>query len=205
MSKNWSLIIVVAFVMGYSAKLYLESQKQIEAERAQAAIEAMVADPVFNDKDNQPVHIFDPEDKRIRIAYFGYTRCPDVCPTSLAMLGGALNEFSDEQLANFWPMYITIDPERDDSARTTQYARYFHKSIDGFSAPMALTRALADKYGVIFKKTELPDSAIGYVVDHSSYFYFLEPDGTLITSIPHTLEPTPISDQMRKLLKERSL
>ncbi|MDG3085863.1 SCO family protein [Vibrio hannami] len=203
MSKNWSLAIVMAFVLGYGLKVFLDGQEKIEAEKVQAAVDAMLVDPVLYSGDNTPVHIFDNKDKRTRIVYFGYTRCPDVCPTSLAMLSGALREFSDEQLSHFRPLFISIDPERDDSASATQYAQYFHPTIEGLSAPLELTKPLADKYGVIFRKTELKDSAIGYVVDHSSYFYFLEPDGTLITSVPHTLEPTPLVIEMNKILDKQ--
>ncbi|WP_375748475.1 SCO family protein [Vibrio sp. HN007] len=202
MSKNWSLAIVVAFVLGYGLKAYLDMQEQVKAEQAQAKIDAMLVDPVFYGEDNQPVHIFDKDDDRTRIVYFGYTRCPDVCPTSLAMLSGALNQFDEEQLSHFRPMFISIDPERDDAASAHQYAQYFHPTIEGLSAPLELTKPVADKFGVIFRKTELEDSAIGYVVDHSSYFYFLKPDGSLITSVPHTLEPTPIAVEIQKLLNK---
>ena len=201
MSKNWSLAIVIAFVLGYSLKLYVDLQNDVALEQQQAIENKIVQDPVFHGKDDVETHIFDESDTRIRVIYFGYTRCPDVCPTSLAMLSGALSQVSPDLLAQIRPMFISIDPERDEAKAAHQYAQYFHKNIEGFSAPMDTTKPVADNYGVIFRKTELEDSAIGYVVDHSSYFYFLKPDGTLITQVPHTMDPSPIVTAIEDVLK----
>lgn len=206
MNRNWSLAIVVAFVLGYSVKIYLDEQNKLAAakqQEQQAIASAALRDPVFYRQDGSEVHIFDPADPRTRIIYFGYTRCPDVCPTSLAMLAGALNAFTPQQLSHFRPLFISIDPERDDAQQAAQYAQYFNPDIQGLSAPLTLTKLVADKYGVIFHKTELPDSAIKYVVDHSSYFYFTRPDGSLIDSVPHTLEPSPIINKMQELLAQQ--
>lgn len=202
MSRNWSLVIVIAFVLGYSLKVYMEMQDEVALEQQQKVTQQIIKDPVFNGKDDRETHIFDVSDDRIRVVYFGYTRCPDVCPTSLAMLSGALSTISEEQLIKLRPMFISIDPERDEANAAHQYAQYFHKTIEGFSAPMEITKPIADHYGVIFRKTELEDSAIGYVVDHSSYFYFLKPDGTLITQVAHTMDPSPIVTAIEDILKE---
>ncbi len=200
MSKNWSLAIVIAFVLGYSLKVYIDMQQEVALEKEQQAITEIVKDPVFEGKDGLPVHIFDPDDDRIRVVYFGYIRCPDVCPTSLAMLAAALRATDTKQLAKIRAMFISIDPERDKADAAHQYAQYFHSSIEGFSAPLEVTKPVADHYGVIFRKTELEDSNIGYVVDHSSYFYFLKPDGTLITQLPHTLDPNTIVTAIKDVL-----
>jgi protein SCO1/2 len=201
MSRNWSLAIVIAFVLGYSVKVYMDMQNDVALEKQNEAAMQIIKDPVFNGKDDTETHIFDVTDNRVRVVYFGYTRCPDVCPTSLAMLSGALSSINEGQLAQLRPMFISIDPERDEANAAHQYAQYFHANIEGFSAPMETTKPVADHYGVIFRKTELEDSAIGYVVDHSSYFYFLKPDGTLITKVAHTMNPSPIVAAIEDVLK----
>ncbi|MFX3847693.1 SCO family protein, partial [Streptococcus suis] len=71
---------------------------------------------------NQAVNIFDTSDDRIRVVYFGFTRCPDVCPTSLAMLAGALNQIDDETKKQLRPMFVSLDPERDDAESSATYA-----------------------------------------------------------------------------------
>lgn len=197
MSRNWSLFLVVAFVLGFGTKTYLDGQKDVE-KKQQAATEQSV---LFGEGD-KPVDIFDTSDDRIRIVYFGFTRCPDVCPTSLAMLAGALNQIDDSQKAQLRPMFISLDPERDEADASAKYAHYFHPMIEGLSAPLDVTTPLAHKYGVIFRKTELEGSELKYTLDHSSYFYFLKPDGTLITKVPHTLTPAPIVEAITKLTAE---
>lgn len=197
MSRNWSLFLVVAFVLGFGTKTYLDGQKDVETKQ-QATTERSV---LFGEGD-KPVDIFDTSDERVRVVYFGFTRCPDVCPTSLAMLAGALNQIDDEQKAKLRPMFISLDPERDEADASAKYAHYFHPMIEGLSAPLDITTPLAHRYGVIFRKTELEGSELKYTLDHSSYFYFLKPDGTLITKVPHTLTPAPIVDAISKLTAE---
>lgn len=197
MSRNWSLFLVVAFVLGFGTKTYLDGQAEAE-KKLEATAEQVI---LFGEGDT-PVRIFDTSDDRVRVVYFGFTRCPDVCPTSLAMLAGALNQIDDEQKAKLRPMFISLDPERDEADASAKYAHYFHPMIEGLSAPLDVTTPLAHRYGVIFRKTELEGSELKYTLDHSSYFYFLKPDGTLITKVPHTLTPAPIVDAISKLTAE---
>lgn len=196
MSKNWSLALVVAFVLGFGVKTYLDEQSKAQM---QLEKEQQISATTLFGKDNQPVEIFDESDARVRIVYFGFTRCPDVCPTSLAMLAGALSQLSEEEVANVRPMFISLDPERDAAEASYEYAQYFHPNMEGLSGPLDITTALAHNYGVIFRKSELEGSELEYTLDHSSYFYFLKPDGTLITKVPHTLTPAPIVDAIKKL------
>lgn len=194
MSKKWPLILVVAFALGFGLKAYLSSETAVPTSQSQQST-------LFGE-DNQPVDIFDQQDPRVRVVYFGFTRCPDVCPTSLAMLAGALNQIDDETKAKFRPMFISLDPERDAAADSYKYAQYFHPMIEGLSAPLDVTTPLAHRYGVIFRKTELKNSELKYTLDHSSYFYFLKPDGTLITKVPHTLTPAPLVEAFKKITLE---
>jgi len=200
MSRNWSLFLVVAFALGFGVKSYLGNQKtkpeQVDSSTSQQTV-------LFGEN-NQAVNIFDVNDPRIRVVYFGFTRCPDVCPTSLAMLAGALNQIDEAQKAQLRPMFISLDPERDEADASAKYAHYFHPMIEGLSAPLDVTTPLAHNYGVIFRKTELEGSELKYTLDHSSFFYFLKPDGTLITKVPHTLSPAPIVEAISKLTTEGS-
>lgn len=194
MSKNWSLVLIMAFVLGFGTKSYFDAQKTLRQEETSSA-----SNVTLYGEQNQAVNIFDTTDSRIRIVYFGFTRCPDVCPTSLAMLAGALNQIDDETKKLLRPMFVSLDPERDDADSSATYAHYFHAMIEGLSAPLDVTTALANRYGVIFRKTELPNSELKYTLDHSSYFYFLKPDGTLITKVPHTQNPAPIVEAIKEV------
>ncbi|ASW82563.1 SCO family protein [Vibrio anguillarum] len=196
MSKNWSLALVIAFVLGFGIKTYFDTQQSMDLEGGNSSSSEVI---LFG-KANQPISIFDTKDERIRVVYFGFTRCPDVCPTSLAMLAGALNQLDDVTKAKLRPLFISLDPERDAADASHQYAQYFHPMIEGLSAPLDITTPLAHQYGVIFRKTELKGSELKYTLDHSSYFYFLQPDGTLITKVPHTLSPAPIVEAIKTIM-----
>ncbi len=199
MSKNWSLILVVTFALGFGVYRYLAPPATPSASAETESHSAEDGTVTLFGKDNQAVALFDQTDPRVRIVYFGFTRCPDVCPTSLAMLAGALNQLDPQTLSKIRPVFISLDPERDSADASAQYAQYFHKNIEGLSAPLKITTALAHHYGVIFRKTELKNSELKYTLDHSSYFYFIKPDGSLITKVPHTLTPAPILDAIKTI------
>ncbi|MGR5177266.1 SCO family protein [Vibrio mediterranei] len=199
MKKLWIGALIGAFGLGFGAKLLVDKHNETLLKQAELAQLERVSESVLFGEGNEPVAIFDGSDPRIRIIYFGFTRCPDVCPTSLAMLAGALNQIDDETKQTLRPMFVSLDPERDAAEASAEYAHYFHPMIEGLSAPLDVTKPLAHKYGVIFRKTELNDSKLGYTLDHSSYFYFLKPDGTLIEKVPHTLTPAPIIEAIKRI------
>lgn len=148
----------------------------------------------------EQIDLYDLNDQRIRVIYFGYTHCPDVCPTSLAVLSAALKQIDDQKTSKLWPIFITLDPERDTPEKSAQYAQYFHKKIIGMTGNADQTKALAEKYGVLYMRTELEGSALEYAVDHSSYFYFLHADGTLVEKVQHTLNPNILIDAINRIL-----
>lgn len=199
MRKLWIGALVGAFALGFGAKLLVDKHNESLLHQAELDQLAQVSESMLFGEGGKPVAIFDQTDPRTRIVYFGFTRCPDVCPTSLAMLAGALNQIDDETKQTLRPMFISLDPERDAAEASAEYAHYFHPMIEGLSAPLEVTKPLAHKYGVIFRKTELEDSKLGYTLDHSSYFYFLSPDGTLIEKVPHTLTPAPIVEAIKRI------
>ncbi|GLT13691.1 SCO family protein [Vibrio algivorus] len=193
MKKSWILILVFAFALGVTLNLFLQKDSTQTEATASITLETDGADNV---------DIFSADDPRIRIIYFGFTRCPDVCPTSLAMLAAALKQIEPQYLEDIRPMFITLDPERDSGTDAQKYAHYFHPSIEGYSGSLQDISTLAHQYGVIFQKTELADSALTYTIDHSSYFYFVKPDGSLLKKVPHTLNPQPLILAIQQIEKE---
>lgn len=221
MTRYWSLLLIVTFVVGFTFKSYLTSQDSITAENEKALTQKDFSKLVLLGENNQAVPLFNStnalngdsknntednrEDNRIRVIYFGFTRCPDVCPTSLAMLSSALNEITDQQRAKLRPIFISLDPERDAANASHEYAQYFHANLEGLTGSLAVVTKLANHYGVVFKKTVLTDSTLKYTLDHNSYFYFIKPDGTLITKVPHTFSPEPLVTKINELLAQKSI
>lgn len=185
MKIQW-IILAVALIAGLATRYFVDRHdvSVAEAEQSSGQLESGKAS----------VDLFNTSDNRLRVVYFGFTHCPDVCPTSLAILGAALKAITPDTLNKVWPVFITLDPERDTPEKSAQYAQYFHQNITGMTGTMAQTQLLAKKYGVLFMKTKQEDSALEYSVDHSSYFYLLKPDGTLLEKVPHTLNPNILVD-----------
>lgn len=183
------LILLGALLAGFGARYAMEPEQDTQT----------VANLGLLQSGSGDIDLFDTDDDRIRIVYFGYTHCPDVCPTSLAIMTAALKTLPDATLEKIRPIFITLDPKRDDGPKAQQYAGYFHPSIEGASTSEQATAALAKKYGVLYQVTQLENSAMEYAVDHSSYFYFLQPDGELIEKVPHTLNPNMVSEPILRL------
>ncbi|WP_034414793.1 SCO family protein [Candidatus Photodesmus blepharus] len=190
MSRHYLLVVVVfAFVLGLGFRIYLEMSKDASS---------LLSLLLFG-KDENGTDIFDLQDTRIRIVYFGFTRCPDICPTSLSVLATALNEIDEVDRAKLRPLFVSLDPEHDKANFAHQYAQYFHTMIEGFSAPLEVITELASRYGVIFYKTKLEGSQMKYTIDHSSNFYFLEPNGALIAKVAHTFSPDPLIETINMI------
>ncbi|MGF1764991.1 SCO family protein [Aliivibrio kagoshimensis] len=196
MKKIWFIVAIIALFLGIGARYIIEQPEPEMAKLPQAALGQLSSN-------GQPVNLYNQDDSRLRVVYFGYSHCPDVCPTSLAILSAALNQLPPETLQQLWPIFITLDPERDTSEKSQEYANYFHPNITGMTGTMQQTNQLAATYGVLFAKAELKDSAMEYSVDHNSYFYFLKPDGTLVEKVPHTLDPAPIIEVVNNQLSSQ--
>ena len=112
---------------------------------------------------------------RWMLVYFGYTFCPDVCPTELQTIAGALDKLGPDA-AKVAPIFITIDPERDTPAVLADYVKLFDKRLIGLTGTAEQIRDVARKYRVYYAKVT-PRSASSYLMDHSSFVYLMDAEG----------------------------
>jgi protein SCO1/2 len=136
---------------------------------------------------------------RVVLLYFGYASCPDVCPTSLALIKAALQTLTPAELARVRVLFISVDPLRDTPAKLKQYARYFHPNIIGVTGKAAEIGAVAVRYGASYAFTPV-QSAVGYVVDHTSVTSVVAPDGRLVEQLPHGTAAPEIVAAIRRWL-----
>ena len=139
---------------------------------------------------------------KVAVLYFGYTYCPDVCPTSLGILAQTLAQFDKTELSRIQPIFISVDPERDTPERLQQYASYFHSSIMGATHTPDEIAKIAQQYGVAYAKAELANSAMGYSVDHSSFTYLVDKKGQLRDIVLHGTPANELKEKIKKLLEE---
>ena len=124
------------------------------------------------------------------LIYFGYTYCPDMCPTGLQSMAHALDQLGDDakQIA---PIFVTIDPARDTPAKLKEYDASFHPGIIGLSGTPAQTAEIAKAYQVYYARGEdVEDDE--YIMEHSSLIYLMGPRGEFITTFPEEVDPNAI-------------
>ena len=116
------------------------------------------------------------------VLYFGYTFCPDVCPTTLLDLSRWIQKLGpDADRLNY--VFVTVDPERDTVQSMHAYLSSFDKRIRGYTGTPAEIAQIAKEYRVFYKKVPTEDG--GYTVDHSAVIYLMGPDSKLVTVIPY--------------------
>jgi protein SCO1/2 len=138
------------------------------------------------DQDGKPMTDKDFKGK-YRLMYFGYTFCPDVCPTDVAVIAKGLKGYEAAQpgrAARVQPIFITVDPERDDPKALKAFVSAFHPRLIGLTGPPAAIDAARKAYGIYARKvvTSDPDN---YLVDHFAVTYLFGPDGAPLAFLPH--------------------
>ncbi len=134
---------------------------------------------------------------KVVLLYFGYTMCPDICPTNLAMMSNALMQLDENDLSHVQGIFISVDPQRDTMERLSDYTQYFHPSLIGASSTPEIIKELAGRYGVAYQKVK-QDSAANYAVDHSSETYVIDPQGNLVERLAHAAPPAEFLAAIKK-------
>jgi len=148
-----------------------------------------------------PVSLVDLRGKVVLI-YFGYTWCPDICPTNLAIIALALRALAPAELTQVQVLFVSVDPERDTPKRLQEYAAYFHPAIVGVTGSQAEIARAAALYGAAYRRAEASDSAMGYSVDHSAYTYVVDPRGRLVATLDHATPSETLVATIREHLPD---
>ena len=133
---------------------------------------------------------------KVVLLYFGYTFCPDVCPTALSLVAQALSGLSPAELEKTRSIFISVDPERDTGEVLKAYTPFFHPNIVGITGSAEEVAKVARQYGASYMKQK-PDSDGLYSVDHSSYTYVIDTEGKLAAILSHGTPPQAIIDKVR--------
>jgi protein SCO1/2 len=140
---------------------------------------------------------------KVVLLYFGYTKCPDVCPTSLATLAQALNELSPEELKSVQAVFISVDPKRDTFQVLDEYVSYFHPNLMGVTASESEIAEVAKLYGAQYEEVALEGSGFGYAVNHSAETYLITAEGELRFVFAHQTPSFVILEAIRYLLASK--
>ena len=135
------------------------------------------------------------------LIYFGYSFCPDLCPTSLQTMAAAYDLLPADERDQVWPIFITIDPERDTVEALADYVPLFHDDMVGLTGSVEQINAAADAYRVYHAKNVVDEGSDEYYVDHSSFYYVMGPDGRYVTHFGHNATEEEMAAGIRKVLQ----
>ena len=133
------------------------------------------------------------------LVYFGYTFCPDVCPTTLGAVADAMDKLGPAA-ARVKPVFITVDPKRDTPAVVKQYAAAFGPNIEGLTGTPEEIATVAREYRVYYAEHRTGDGPNDYSMDHSSLLYLMSPDGAFIAPVRADLSGDEIAANLKKLM-----
>ena len=134
------------------------------------------------------------------LVYFGYTFCPDVCPTSLGIVAEALDQLSPEELDKVVPIFISVDPERDTAEALADFVPHFHEKLIGLTGTPQQIKAVARAYKAYFAKVNEDDPDGNYLMDHSSITYLMGPDGKYAAHFSHGTPPDNMAKRLAEIL-----
>ena len=139
------------------------------------------ADFHLNEASGRPVSLADYRGKVV-VLFFGYTHCPQICPTTLADLAQVMRELGKDA-GKVQVLFVTLDPERDTRELLAQYPPAFYPTFKGLSGDSMATAQAAQAFGVIYQKQ--PDKNGGYDLDHSAGTYLIAPGGKPVLLSPY--------------------
>jgi protein SCO1 len=151
------------------------------------------------DASGQPFRLSDQRGDVV-LLFFGFTNCPDVCPTALAEAAAVRRELGADA-ERLKVVLITVDPERDTPEVTGRYASRFDPSFIGLSGTRAEIEAVMAAYGVTAVRRDLPESALEYTVDHSAFTYAIDPAGNWRLLFSPGTPVSDIASDVRQLIR----
>lgn len=140
---------------------------------------------------------------RYMLVFFGYTYCPDVCPTMIATLSDALEILGPEVAEGIVPVFISVDPERDTPKAVAEYAANFHPRFVGLTGSADQIAATAKVFRVHYAKSQRPDdSADTYFIDHTAIAYLMGPDGRFLRHFTYGLDAGGVAQRIREAMEQ---
>ena len=135
---------------------------------------------------------------RYRVVYFGFTFCPDICPTELQSISAALDMLGDDA-AKIQPLFITVDPERDDVEAMAAYMSHFHPSFVGLTGTPEEIERTAQTFKIYYSKAPISDDPDDYTMNHSSLIYVMDCEGRYISHLRQGASPEEIAEALAAL------
>lgn len=136
------------------------------------------------------------------MVYFGFTNCPDICPEELDKMTVVVDSISDSHKTDILPVFITCDPARDDVAAVKTYVKDFHPSLVGLTGTYDDVKKTCKAYRVYFSTPPNTKPGDDYLVDHSIFFYLMDPTGKFVDAFGRSMGAQDVANKVRGYLDE---
>ena len=197
-----ALIVLLAGLLAWMLLFWQPADPTQEAHRQIALKEAPKGGDFTLQGPSGPVSLADYRGKVV-VLYFGYTWCPDICPTNLSMFSQVMNELDTDEQKQVQPIFISVDPRRDNIERLLEYTEYFHSGLLGITGSESEVASVAALYGVVFRAVNA-DTEENYAVDHSADSYIIDRQGDLVDTLPHGTSSETLLKKIRAHLSGES-
>lgn len=165
-----------------------------------AVIQSPTAAPDFTlSSDTGPVSLSDYRGKLVAL-YFGYTFCPDICPTTLQDVADAIEILDDGDATDVQLIFVTVDPARDTAERLGEYVRHFDESFLGVTGTEEEIGSVATLYGIYYRAGE-GSEATGYLMEHTATLLVIDREGNLKEVIPFGVDSDGIAADLEYMLR----
>ncbi|MGM0983068.1 MAG: SCO family protein [Pseudomonadota bacterium] len=142
------------------------------------------------------------DDDQLAVVFFGYTWCPDVCPMSLAVVRQVMGRLDPEQRRRVVPLMVSVDPERDTLERLEEYLGFFGEEFIGATGSEEALEEVTQRYGVVWRRVETPDSAMAYTIDHSASLFLVDRNGEIRRRVLHSPTSGPLQAALAQALED---
>jgi cytochrome oxidase Cu insertion factor (SCO1/SenC/PrrC family) len=133
------------------------------------------------------------------LLFFGFTFCPDICPTELQVMAEALKQLGDKG-SDIQPILVTVDPARDTPQVLAAYVANFGARFIGLTGSADQVKQMADTYRVFFARVDNKEDPASYTMDHTSIIYLMGPDGNFLKHFTYTTDATALAEGIAKAL-----
>jgi len=209
--KGWRAPALLAVILAAAGGAYFYLRDEVPAEGARVGAARLMNDlmsgkgPVggpftLTDQDGARRSLSDFRGGLV-LLYFGFTYCPDICPTDLMSVGNLIRSLGPEG-DKLQPIFVTLDPARDKPEMLRAYVASFHPRFVALTGTEDEIRRIATSYKVFFEKVR-PPGASTYLIDHSAYVFLLDREGRFITLFPPGTPPERMAVMVREQLLKR--
>ena len=200
---RWGLWLILALAVGAAAATGAMAWYEYTYHTLSGAtVEPTERAPdfVLTDQTGEAFALSELEGQWILLNY-GYTSCPDVCPATLAVLG-RVQKLLEEDAEQVQMVFVTVDPDRDTPAKMGEYVNHFGQGTIALTGTADEIAAAAAPYGVRYARVDLPDSAIGYAMNHTAFVYVINPDFEWFMVYPFGITPDAIVADLQFLMRQ---